>query len=416
MFGLRIKYYCVLICVLLGCIFACSKKTQFINNGKIPIINWDNVNMKDTFLYSTIFDSVRIIMLNNDSVLIGSIDKMQPYDDELFVLDSQKVKGLFVFSKDGCFIRRIGNVGDAPNEYRDCSDFTINEQTEEIYIYDSNQKSIYVYALKTGVFKRSIRIKENVQIQRIYCIDNRLYAVNTYFYPFNDADKYFILKQLDANNGKVIAQWMNSEEYNKGWKDEFMHTNLFYPISRDRVLFSFGLSDSVMCISHGNLYPFLGFYGKSTVKSSDITEQEKDAYVNSQVRTDMRINAHMRLGKQHKMIAIADMYERNDILYIDCYSWQKKKLQCNLKTNEACLFAKTIDDILYSVYPSNYTLPSFLASEENGVYYMIPNDFLPELKKMVLENNIISKKVKNKSALKEIDEDSNPVILYYEYK
>ncbi|MEY8687451.1 6-bladed beta-propeller [Bacteroides sp. AN502(2024)] len=416
MFVLRIKPYYWIIGILLGFIFSCSGKTRLTHHAKSLVIDWDAVNIKDSFLYSTVFDSVQVIMLNNDSVLLGGIDRMQSYEDEMFVLDSQKAKGLFVFGKDGRFIRRIGNIGDAPGEYRDCSDFTINEHSEEAYIYDSHKKSIYVYSVKSGIYKRCIKIKEGNQIQRIYCVNNRLYAVNTYFYPLHDKDKYHILKQLNIDNGAVMAQWMDAEEYNKGWKDEFLHTNLFYPISGDRVLFSFGLSDSVMCLSQGKLYPFLGFYGKNTVKNADIKEQEKDAYVNPQMRADMKIDIHMRLGKQNKIIAIADIFEKDDILYLDCYSWQKKKLQCNLKTHEAYLFTNTVDDILYSICPKNHTLPSFLSSGENGVYYMVATDFLPELKYFASENNTISQKVKNRKVLKEINEESNPVILYYEYK
>lgn len=416
MFNIRIKFYYWVIGILLSIIISCSGKTRLSYNTKALVVNWDAINIEDSFLYSTVFDSVQVIMLNNDSVLLGGIDRMQPYDNEVFVLDSQKAKGLFVFGKDGRFIRRIGNIGDAPGEYRDCSDFTINKYSKEAYIYDSHNKSIYVYSVKNGIYKRCIRIREDNQIQRIYCVNNRLYAVNTYFYPFHDKEEYYILKQLDIDNGTVIAQWMDAEEYNKGWKDEFLHTNLFYPISGDRVLFSFGLSDSVMCISQDELYSFLGFYGKHTVKNADIKEQEKDVYVNPQVRADMKIDAHMRLGKQNKIIAIADIYEKDNILYLDCYSWQKKKLQFNLKNHETYLFTNTVDDVLYTICPGNHMLPSFLSSDENGVYYMVATDFLPELKCFALENNIISQKVKNRKVLKEINEDSNPVILYYEYE
>lgn len=171
-----------------------------------------------------------------------------------------------------------------------------------------------------------------------------------------------------------------------------------------------------MCISQEELYPFLGFRGKNTVKNADIEEQEKDAYLNSQMRSEMKIGLHMKLGKQNKIMAIADIYEKDNILYLDCCSWQKRKLQCNLKTHEVRLFANSVDDVLYVTGPKNRTLPSFLSSSENGVYYMVSSDFLQELKYFASEDGIMSQRVKNREVLKEINEDFNPIILYYEYK
>ena len=49
------------------------------------------------------------------------------------------------------------------------------------------------------------------------------------------------------------------------------------------------------------------------------------------------------------------------------------------------------------------------------VYYYISNDNLAELKYFIDEDNI-SEKLINRESIKELNEDSNPVILYYEYK
>jgi hypothetical protein len=50
-----------------------------------------------------------------------------------------------------------------------------------------------------------------------------------------------------------------------------------------------------------------------------------------------------------------------------------------------------------------------------GGYYYISNDNLAELKYFIDEDNI-SEKLINRESIKELNEDSNPVILYYEYK
>lgn len=74
------------------------------------------------------------------------------------------------------------------------------------------------------------------------------------------------------------------------------------------------------------------------------------------------------------------------------------------------------DDILFSKSPNSYTIPNYLTSDKRGVYYIVQTDFLSEIKSFASRKGVISDKVVNKNKLENLDEDSNPLILYYEYK
>lgn len=405
----------VLICLIAFFCCSCVDKATLVSNDNVFNINWDSVSaVRDTFLYSSVFDSVSIVALDED-VLVGEITKMQVYDNKLFILDSQKAKSLFVFGEDGKFLYKIGALGDAPGEYNNCSDFSINEQTGEVLIFDSHSNHIYIYNGHDGAYSRSLSISKDVRIQRIYCVENRLYAVNTYFTPLHQTEKYYILKQLNLHNGEIIGQWLDAEDYNKGWNDEFVRTNIFYPLSNRQTLFSFGISDSILCFSKGEIQPYLVFSGKRTITKQELAKFENNAYSSTQMRANVKIQAHLELGRMNKIFAINDVFEKNGMLYFDCCSWEKEKVQYDLQTRKVHLFGSNRDDVLFSVSPQNHTLPVFLTSTEKGVYYTVSSDFLPEIKYFA-ENKNLSPKVNNIKVLKGLHEDSNPVILFYGYK
>lgn len=74
------------------------------------------------------------------------------------------------------------------------------------------------------------------------------------------------------------------------------------------------------------------------------------------------------------------------------------------------------NDILYSKEPQINSVVPFVTSDEKGVYSILQTDNLPEIKYLTQEKGFISNLVINKNKLKEINEDSNPIILYYEFK
>lgn len=397
---------------LLSC---ASDNTIISKNANIYTLNFDSIKQRESLIFSSIFKSVKAIVLDNKEVLIGKIEKMQPYESTLFILDSQSAKGVYEFSKNGEFIRKIGSVGNGPGEYNACNDFTINEQTKEIYIYDSYSKRINKYDIGTGVYKSSLNIEAENMIDRIWYNSGRLYAVNTFF-RMNQKEPYYILQQLDITTGKKVDYWMNASQYNKGWKDEFFHTNLFYRVGENTDLFAFGLSDSIMCIREGELYPYISLSGKKVVSTEDISKDDLLISADPMKRSKQTFDLYMRLGKQDKIMNISSIFESDQMLYIKCRAWQEYTIQFDKRNGEALMYTNSEDDILFSKSPNSYTIPNYLTSDKQGVYYIVQADFLPEIKYFASEKGIISDKVVNKNKLDNLDEDSNPLILYYEYK
>ena len=205
-----------------------------------------------------------------------------------------------------------------------------------------------------------------------------------------------MLYQIDIESGRKTAQWLDAASYNKGWNDELMHGNIFYNIKKDEDLFVLGLMDTVMCIKKAEILPFLAIESERLVQKEDILEEEKIPTSDPRVRSKRMMSLLTRLSAQNKYYQIFNIFEHNSMLYFNC-------------------MGRMTDDVLFQMIPDHFQLPVFLSTDETGVYYYVPNGNLSELKYFMEENNI-SEEVVNRENIKKLDNDSNPVILYYEYK
>ncbi len=354
--------------------------------------------------------------MDNEKVLIGNIDKIQPYKDRLYILDTNIAKGVFVFNKNGKFIQKIGNLGNGPGEYVSCQDFTINKAKEEILIYDTYHERIYIYDMKSGKYRNHIDIKDKNKIEYIWMNNERLYGVDSYFTD-NTRKSYYILQQIDERTGETIAEWMEASQYNKNGKDEFIPTPLFFPIDKDKDLFAFGLCDSIMCIEKGKLYSYIALTGKRILNTNDIPKGMISSSADVNIRTPKSKDFFHKLLTLRKFAYIPCVFEHNDYIYIDYSSVASyNTIRYNKTTKETSIYRFLKNDLLYSKEPGSHSLPSFMTSDDKGTYQIINSDHLPEIKDSAQEDGVISNRAVNKNVLKELDENSNPIILYYDYK
>lgn len=104
------------------------------NNHKTSSMDVIKINESTTtpISLSTIVESSEIILLETaESCLLESIFGIEVTADYVFAHDR---KNLFQFNRNGKFIRKIGESGKGPNEYIYINCFTIDEQTEHVFI------------------------------------------------------------------------------------------------------------------------------------------------------------------------------------------------------------------------------------------------------------------------------------------
>lgn len=403
----------ILFCILLFVLFSCKNENHKADRGEIFIANLDSTCTSE-FKYSDLYKKVTAIILDNKEVMLTEISKMLVYKDKLYLLD-RRAQGVYAFCKDGSFVCKFGNLGAGPDEYVSCNDFGINADAGEIYIYDMAKHRIHKYDIFSASYKESIIIDKSIDIDYIMCNSGCLYAAQASNRNEEKESIYYLLYQIDVKSGKKIAQWFDAVYYNKGWNDELIHGNIFYNIRENKDLFVLGLMDTIMCIKGDAVFPFLAIESERLVQKEDFLKDEKVPTSNPRVRGKRMMSLLTRLSAQNKIYQISDVFECDSMLYFSCMGRILYFVQYDEKKRIAFTYSRVANDVLFRMIPEYFQLPKFLCADSMGGYYYISNDNLAELKYFIDEDNI-SEKLINRESIKELNEDSNPVILYYEYK
>ena len=403
----------ILFCILLFVLFSCKNENHKVDRGEIFIANLDSTCTSE-FKYSDLYKKVTAIILDNKEVMLTEISKMLVYKDKLYLLD-RRAQGVYAFCKDGSFVCKFGNLGAGPDEYVSCNDFGINADAGEIYIYDMAKHRIHKYDIFSASYKESIIIDKSIDIDYIMCNSGCLYAAQASNRNEEKESIYYLLYQIDVKSGKKIAQWFDAVYYNKGWNDELIHGNIFYNIRENKDLFVLGLMDTIMCIKGDAVFPFLAIESERLVQKEDFLKDEKVPTSNPRVRGKRMMSLMTRLSAQNKIYQISYVFECDSMLYFSCMGRILYFVQYDEKKRIAFTYSRVANDVLFRMIPEYFQLPKFLCADSMGGYYYISNDNLAELKYFIDEDNI-SEKLINRESIKELNEDSNPVILYYEYK
>lgn len=402
----------IVLCMLLIITSSCHEN-QATKRDSVFVANLDDAYTSE-FKYSDLYSRVTAITLENKDIILNEISKMLVYKDRLYLLD-RKVQGLYVFQKDGSFVRKFGNLGSGLGEYASCKDFAINTDAGEIYIYDMVKKRIHAYDIVSGTYRKSIQLDESIGMDYIAYCDGYLYAAQTSNRNKEKEDTYYLLYQIDIRSGKKTAQWLDTASYSKGWNDEFIHSHIFYNIKGNENLFVLGLMDTIMCIKKNEVLPYLAIESKRLLQKDDILEEEKMPTSNPRLCTKHMMSLLARTSAQNKVHRIFNVFEHNSMLYFNFMDRTNHFVKYDERRGTTSIYSQTMDDVLFQVIPSHFQIPVFLSADVTGVYYCVSNDNLDELKSFV-EENYVSEGVVNKESIRNLDDDSNPVLLYYEYK
>ena len=116
------------------------------------VINLDRAEKLEKMTYSSLFSKAGIIVLEDtDESLLGKVDKLEVCDNNLYVLE--KGRGLFLFNKQGKFIKMIGRQGKGPGEYIDPDDiftpcfwcFGTEAEGAEPSVYRSTEVALWFF-------------------------------------------------------------------------------------------------------------------------------------------------------------------------------------------------------------------------------------------------------------------------------
>lgn len=217
----------LLMALMLGLLTVPGEENSSLAKENGYVINLDRAEKLEKMTYSSLFSKAGIIVLEDtDESLLGKVDKLEVCDNNLYVLE--KGRGLFLFNKQGKFIKMIGRQGKGPGEYIDPDDISIDRENKKIYVLDSQTQNVLKYS-GNGTFESSFKLEnKGTRSTFIQPFKNALY---TNLYTFDKSGKRFLLSKVDVTNGKRISFQFEASQYNKGWNELFStNQHTFSPV------------------------------------------------------------------------------------------------------------------------------------------------------------------------------------------
>ena len=144
--------------ILIGIIYtscflslSCVSKLKKEDTQKAEIIKVYETRIPE-LQSSKLLNSIEYIPLETrEECLIGKIDKMQCFNNAIYILDTNSAKKIFVFELSGKYKFSINNYGRGPGEYSNIIDFSIDENNGHVFVLDFpykiseyDEKGVYI--------------------------------------------------------------------------------------------------------------------------------------------------------------------------------------------------------------------------------------------------------------------------------
>lgn len=388
--------------LFLLCSCSSAQQKELPLNGNYYTIDLDG-KKETSILFSSIFKNVQTIILEtNKDCLIGNINEFQVFEEFVYVLDRLSAKSLFVFNMDGRFVRKIGNLGRGPGEYVQVIDFTLDTENRFIFLLDRGNR-VHKYLLD-GTYVNSITIQmPSANIAFIQYYRNRLYAS---VLAWNSSKDDFMLLETDPIDGKIISRALPLT-YNKGWGENLTTGHSFF-MSRlnDPPRFSQLFMDYIVTVGE-TITPYIELKSKSLFTKKDIEN------LPANVRIDEKLRA---IQSASKIFDVHSFIENNDLIIFRCQNGSGVFFTVVFhKKTESVKLANYLNNDLIFRKDKGGIFGKFVFSDTKGAYEIIPpiilNRFLETIK-----NNEVVPGLDKLDQLMKLNEESNPIILFYEFK
>jgi hypothetical protein len=160
---MKTLFYCFSGVILISLLTTCKEesthedcKTFVIEESiKDKTFNWPNsIRINECIRLET-----------NEESILGNAWKVIIEDRKIFIFDRKDVS-LKVFSEQGDFLFKIGNLGPGPGEYTELRDFCLGMEQNEVFILD--YRKILCYNINSGKFIREIKLDSEINPMRFY--------------------------------------------------------------------------------------------------------------------------------------------------------------------------------------------------------------------------------------------------------
>lgn len=356
------------------------------------------IDISDKTLYSDLdhyqsipterlFSKIEIIPLEtNEQSLIQRISKVIEYNSCLYILDSRQ-KAILIFDKTGKFISKIHTVGRAPSEYSLLYDIAINTYSETLDALDPMGK-IITYDLK-GKYISSIYLPHPPMAYHLISILNKD-SILLHTEPYITTDYTFRIFSRKADS--ITKQFYKQQE--------FIAWNIKGPLQvyKDTLYYSQAIHNEVYKIINDSLYLAYSWnFGKysydiNQMQLPDLTDPTKQMKFYKEVMYSSKIPYTFSFSGQNDKYYYCSIFMKEKMVHVFQDKMSKK-------------------DIVFSTMEENIGIFP-LSIDNEKIIGITDDDWMPLSSLMNAKNANIS----NQEILKELTDNSNPILVKYYFK
>lgn len=375
-----------------------TKDTQ--KNDSLIKINIDNLEEEKQILFSSVFNGFKLLPLETKKeCLIGNINQMEVFDSIIYVLDSFVSKALFIFNRNGKFVKKIGCLGKGPGEYLDPMYFSIDPITKNIFILDFRQRKIIEFSGQ-GNFLSQFSISKDFASTQISSYNHIVYVDNIIF---RNIRHDYLLYSIDKSR-KISENWLPNQIYRQGFLQPFNNSNNFFRTAND-IKYLKTFFDTVFSVQGNNLRPYLAISTKNKITRAEIFDMNLDR--------DLQ-KFHTKYFHCKKFMGITDYMENSKLTMFHYRNQLSTHFLFYYPSNsEVHCTINLIDDLTQQ---TNFV--KFYFAYDDKFITCIQNDFTEGMKELIdnLKNNRIKLSNEEKSKLEKLNLNSNPVLVIYDCK
>jgi len=280
---------------------------------------------------------------------------------------------------------------------------------KEVYVLDTNLRKIFKYNLQTGEYINSIAVRyPDYHCLHIQYYKERLYTDVKFHKRTPDS---YLLQEIDKATGKQKEHWLSVDEYNCGLVSIDSNRPCFFSGELGTPKFSDQYMTKLFSLDKDNVNLYLKLESKNL-----ITKDYIDKTFGEKSFIELTLDPKFRSLK--KVRDIREFFETEDFIVFSFI--QERHLRRHVfynKTDKQIQIGKPLDNLLFgdNSYGIYNLSTQFMAADANGLYRSVRN--IKETSFFdVIQKGYIRKSIDQYDRLMELTEDSNPIIMYYEYK
>ena len=340
--------------------FSCSGGKKELSEGffaiELPTGNKEkNINM------SRVAESISYIPLETtEDCRIESIQKIVPMKDYLIIMDIKSWEHVYLFTKEGKFVREISSKGTDENQYAILGDVTADPENNRIFILDAARRMILEFDSEGTFLSKTPTLFYVANFQ--YIADSTL-ALNPNYnnskYFGGDTPNLILMNLQDGVTGRyVVRPKALDPSYMLGVRSNFSRT-------KDGVTFIAPLCDTVFLATKSGVRPlYLADFGNNN-------EALNKKYIEDVLKSKPAIYSLDKLYESLDNVFMSGFYAYDDVV-LATYSKQGRNYSaffypesgklitgCSLQPNVTIPVANDMDGI---------TVFSPLGSQGNSMY------------------------------------------------